>query len=232
MLRDGYSRSPKVVPGAFVQLIEDIIGVVPNIIAFECNPETITRGREPWNPFEVDDAGRGAQSPAVQPYEPEQTFSFTLELHAANGMETGNPLAVGFGVSAQIAALHKLTEPTQGLLGDLVASASALAGNASPVAERPTVPITLMILGPGIIFPVRVTSISVEEKEFNPLLYPIYASVSLELTVLTPDLFNCRSSIPIDLATACYNFTKLQEDTLATLNIANSVLNVTGPLPL
>lgn len=232
MLRSGYSRSPKVIPGAFVQLIEDIIGIVPNIITFQFNPETITRGRKPWNPFEVDQAGRGAHSPMVQPFNPEETFSFTLELHAADGMEVGNPLAVGTGVAAEIAAMQKLTEPTQGLLGDLVASANALAGNASSVPERPSVPITLLILGPGIIYPVRITSMSVEEKEFNPLLYPIQASASLEMTVLTPDVFKCKSTVASEAAKACYNFTKLQEDGLATLNIANSILNVSGPLPI
>jgi len=232
MLRSGYTRSPKVMPGAFVQLIEDIIGIVPNIITFQFNPEAITRGREPWNPFEVDQAGRGAQAPTVQPFNPEETFSFTLELHAADGMEIGNPLSISVGVAAEIAALQKLTEPTQGLLGDLVASATALAGNASPIPERPSVPITLLILGPGIIYPIRITSMSVEEKEFNPLLYPIQASVSLEMTVLTPDVFKCSSTVANEAAKACYNFTKLQEDALATLNIANSVLNMPGPLPI
>lgn len=232
MSPSGYKGSPKVMPGAFVQLIEDIIGVIPNIVTFQFNPESITRGLEPWNPFEVDEAGRAAQAPMVQPFNPQEKFSFTLEYHAADGMETGNPLAIGFGVAAQIAALQKLVQPTQGLLGDMVASATALAGNPSPLPERPTVPITLLILGPGTIYPVRITSISVEEKEFNPLLYPIYASISLEVTVLTPDVFKCASTVASEAAKACYNFTKLQENGLATLNTANSMVDVVGPLPI
>lgn len=232
MSPDGYTRSPKVIPGAFVQLIEDIIGVVPNIVTFHYNPETITRGLEPWNPFEVDQADRGAQAPTVQPYSPEETFSFTLDLHAADGMEIGNPLAVGFGVLPQIAAIQKLVQPSQGLLGDLVASAQALAGNPGTEATRPTVPVTLLILGPGLIYPIRITSISIEQKQFNPLLYPIHATVTLEMTVLTPDVFKCQSTVATEAAIACYNFTKTQENALAVANIANSVLDLTGPLPI
>lgn len=218
--------------GVLVQLIEDIIGVIPNIIAFQYNPETITRSVEPWNPFEVDQTNRGAQAPTVQPYSPQETFSFSLEFHAADGMEIGNPLAMATGVASQIAALHKLTQPSEGLLGDLVSSAKALAGNENASAERPTVPVTLLILGPGIIYPVRVTSISVEEKEFSPLLYPIHATVALEFTVLTPDVFKCRHTASNDAAIASYNFTKVQENALAILNIANTATTTVGSLPL
>ena len=232
MSPDGYPRAPKVVPGAFVQLIEDLVGVIPNIITFQYNPETITRGLEPWNPFEVDQTDRGAQSPTVQPYNPNEKLSFTLDFHAGDGMEAKNPLALTAGVLPQMAALQKLVQPTEGLLGDLVASAKALAGaGGGTQTERSSVPITLLILGPGLIYPVRLTSLSFEQKEFNPLLYPIHVMVTVEAVVLTPDTFKCRSTAATEVAIGCYNFTKTQENALAVANIANSVLNVTGPLP-
>ncbi|MBL7103299.1 MAG: hypothetical protein ISS18_03130 [Bacteroidales bacterium] len=37
----GYSRSPKLLKGAFVKLSEVFLGPVPNIIVFQYNPETI-----------------------------------------------------------------------------------------------------------------------------------------------------------------------------------------------
>lgn len=230
MSRNGYKGSPSVMRGALVQIVEDIVGIVPNIISFQYNPEKITRSLEPWNPFEVDQADRGSQSPTVQPYAPTEKFTFSLEFHAADGMETNNPLAKT-GVSSSIAALQKLTQPTSGLIGDLVGSAKALIGEETGM-QRATVPVVLLILGPGVIYPVRVTSFSVEQKEFNPHLYPIYASVSLEFNVLTPDMFKCRHTAANDLAVASYNFTKLQENTLALLNIANSASNVAGSLPI
>ena len=231
MSRSGSERSPNVIPGAFVQLVEQVIGFIPNIVAFQYNPAAITRTLEPWNPFEVDQGNRGAQSPTVQPYEPQEKFSFTLELHAADGMEDNNPISTVSGVAAQIAALKKLTQPSTGLLGDLVASAKALQGNKA-VPQRPSVPVILMILGPGIIYPVRITSFSVEQKEFNPLLYPIQASVQIEGSVLTPDTFKCNTSPSAKAAKATYNFTKLQEDALAVLNLANSAQTVVGSLPI
>lgn len=232
MSRSGYERTPNVIPGAFVQLVEQVIAFIPNIVAFQYNPETISRSLETWNPFEVDQANRGAQSPTVQPYEPQEKFSFTLELSAADGMEDGNPLATVTGVAPQIAALKKLTQPSKGLLGDLVASAGALVGADPGATERPTVPVVLMILGPGIIYPVRITSFEVEQKEFNPMLYPIRASVQIEVAVLTPDTFKCSANKAAGAAVATYNFTKAQEDALALLNLANSAETIVGSLPI
>jgi hypothetical protein len=38
MAETGYSRSPKIAKGALVQLLPDIVGVIPNIIVFQYNP--------------------------------------------------------------------------------------------------------------------------------------------------------------------------------------------------
>lgn len=232
MSPDGYNRSPKLLKGAFLQLVEDVIGVVPNPVVFPYFPETVTRSFEPWNPFEVDQADRGAQAPTTQPYALVEQLSFLIDLHAADGMETGNPLAIGFGVLPQIAAIQKLAQPSAGPLGDLVQSAQALAGNPGAAATRPTVPICLLIFGPGHIYPVRLTAISVEQKIFNPALYPIHATISLEMTILSPDVFKCQSTAATEVAIAAYNFTKTQENALALANIANSLAEVTPPLPV
>jgi len=232
MSPDGYPRAPKVIPGAFIQLIDDIVGVLPNVITFQYNPEAIARSLEPWNPFEVDQTERGAQSPTVQPYNPNEKLTFTLDFHAGDGMEIGNPLALASGVLPQMAALQKLVQPTEGLLGDLVASAKALAGGGGAAqTERSSVPITLLVLGPGLIYPVRVASLSFEQKEFNPLLYPIHVMVAVELVVLTPDTFKCRTTPATEVAIGCYNFTKTQENALAVANIVSSVMNLPGPVP-
>src|SRR5690242_579925 len=144
MPETGYSQAAKVHRGALVQLVPDIVGIVPNIVTFQYNPEKITRGLEPWNPFEVDQTKRGSQAPTVQPYDPEETFSFTLEFDAADALEDGNPLAIATGIAGRLAALKKLTLPTKGLIGDLAASARALFGGGSSQAVRPTVPIVLL----------------------------------------------------------------------------------------
>ncbi|MCW3475304.1 hypothetical protein [Limobrevibacterium gyesilva] len=231
MPETGYSQTAKVHRGALVQLVPDIVGVVPNIVAFQYNPEKITRGLEPWNPFEVDQTKRGAQAPTVQPYDPEESFSFTLEFDAADGLEEGNPLATTTGIAARLAALKKLTLPTKGLLGDLAASAQALFGGPSAQAVRPTVPILLLVLGPGVILPVRITKLSFEQILFSPLLYPLQATATLDLRVLTPEVFKCRVDTPARIAIAAYEFTRLQDDALAIANLAGSLDDIRGVLP-
>jgi len=231
MPETGLSRSPKIQKGALVQLIEDLVGVVPNVIPFQYNPEKLSHSLTPWNPFEVDQTQRGAQAPTVQPFDPKETFTLNLELDATDDLEDGDPVATVTGVSDRLAALKKLTLPSAGLIGDLVQSAQALAGNASAQAQRPTVPVVLLVWGPGRILPVRVTSFSVDETLFSPTLYPIQASVSLGLEVLTPDVFKCQSGVAAELAVAAYNFTKLQEDALAVAHIARNVDAIRGLLP-
>ena len=227
----GLPLSPSVTKGALVQLAEDFGVIVPNIIPFQYNPATVTRTLKPWDPSEVDQTNRGAQAPNVQPYDPEETYEFTLELDATDDQAAGDPLAQTTGVASRIAAIQKLTEPSGGLFGDLIASANALTGNASAEAERATVPITLLVLGLGVILPIRITTISIEIKEFTPQLYPYMADVQLEMRVLTPEVFKCKSGTAIDIATAAYEVTRLQEDALAVLNSANALKSAKSLLP-
>jgi len=232
MAETGNPLSPPLVRGAIVQLLEDLGIVIPNIIPFQYNPATVTRGLRPWNPFEVDQTNRGAQAPMVQPYDPEETYKFTLEFDATDDLESGDPIAIATGVASRIAAVRKLTEPSEGLFGDLIASAKALAGSGiEKQATRPSVPVALLVLGPGVILPVRVTSISVEIKEFTPLLYPHMADVQMELRVLTPEVFKCKQSPSISIAVAAYDLTKLQEDALAIANFANALKAARAMLP-
>ena len=227
----GLANSPNLIKGAIVQLIEDIVGVIPNIIPFQYNPTKLNYTITPWNPFEVDQTQRGAQAPNVQPFEPKQTITLDIELDAADDLEDSDPVAIVVGVADRIAALKKLIRPTKGLLGDLVASARALLGDTKAQAERPTVPVAFFVWGPGRILPVRVTSFSVEETLFSPTLHPLQAKVSLGLEVLTPDVFKCQSSLSSDLAVAAFNLSKLQEDALAVAHIAKAAGAVKGILP-
>jgi len=214
--------------GAFVQIVRDLIGVIPNVVVFQYNPDRLTHALTPWNPFETDQTQRGAQAPTVQPFNPRETFSLAIELDAADELEDGNPITLVNGINDRLAALKKLTLPTQGPIGDLVASASALIGKATAQAERPTVPIVLFVWGPGRILPVRITSFSVEETLFSPTLHPLQAKVTVALEVLTPDVFKCHRDPTAEIAIAAYNFTKTQDDLLALTRLANIAL---GSLP-
>jgi hypothetical protein len=224
MAETGNPLSPPVLRGAIIQLLEDVGIVTPNIIPFQYNPGRMTRNFKPWNPFEVDPQKRGAPAPMAAPFDPEETYQFTLELDATNDLEDGNPLAIATGVASRIAAMQKLVTPSKGLIGDLIGSAKALASKPlDKQAERSRLPVALLVLGPGLILPVRVTSLSIEITEFTPRLYPHMANVQIELRVLTPEVFKCKVTAATELAKSAYEFTRLQEDALAILNVTNPV---------
>ncbi|WP_296425910.1 hypothetical protein [Yoonia sp.] len=230
---NGYSRAPKLLNGSFVQLLEDIVGFLPNVVTFQYNPETITRSLEPWNPMAVDDADRGSQAPTVQPFDvPEKFTGFQLEFDATDGMGAGHPVYEQFGIEPQLAALRKLVQASEGLIGDLTSSFKDLAGIGGGEAKRPTVAPTLLVLGKRVVLPVRITSFSVDEKMHSPTLYPIMATVSLEMEVMTPDMFRCTNSRAGKIAVAAYEFTRLREDASAVLNLANAASAVSSLLPI
>jgi hypothetical protein len=218
--------------GAIVQLIQDMGFVVPNIITFQYNPEKVTRGFKPWNPFDVDATKRTATATDAAPFDPEETYQFTLELDATDDIEIVNPVAIGTGVASRIAAIQKLVMPSSGLIGDLVGAAKALGNKGNPaMAEVKKLPICLLVMGTGLILPVRVTTISVEVNEYNSFLYPLMAKVTLDLRVLTPEAFKCKETVATSFAKSAYEFTRLQEDALAILNIANVFVDARSMLP-
>jgi hypothetical protein len=230
MPETGFSRSPKLARGALVQLVEDVVGVLPNVIPFQYNPETLSRKLTPWNPFEVDQTARGQIAPTAQPFDPKESMSLEIHFDAADQLEDSDPIAALVGVADRIAAIEKLLLPTQGLLGDLLGAAAALAGVAQP-PQRPTVPVALLVWGPGRILPVRVTDYSIDETTFLPSLQPLTAKVSLSLEVLTPDVFRCETGPAVELAVAAYRFFRLQQSALALQYNARNAAQALSLLP-
>jgi hypothetical protein len=231
-MADGNPLSPPVMRGAIVQLMEELGTVIPNIVPFQYNPAKVTRNMKPWNPFDVDPAKRASPAPAAAPFDPEETYQFVLELDATDDLEAGNPIAVATGIASRIAAIQKLVTPSKGLFGDLIGAAKALAGKAvDPNLERSKLAVALLILGPGTVLPVRVTTISIEINEFTALLYPLMANVTLDLRVLTPEVFKCKATPAIAFAKSAYEFTRLQEDALAIANFANAASAAKSILP-
>ncbi|MCF6407759.1 hypothetical protein L3C95_33035 [Chitinophaga filiformis] len=249
----GYSRSPKLLKGALIEFSERFIGPVPNIIIFQYNPETMTRSLEVWNPAPRNQSGDGTGQPptaeetaaTAQPHDPPETFTLGLELDAADALEKpeSHPVAFVSGVADRIAAMEMLLYPQgESLLGGLMGGISAsLSGGgvsvggsaaaATPV-PRGTVPVLLFAWGPGRIVPVRLTSFSVEEQAYSPLLYPIRAKVNIGLKILTPEKdFPQPRTFTQDLAVAAFNFTRKQKEVLAAANLANSVESILGMLP-
>jgi hypothetical protein len=79
---------------------------------------------------------------------------------------------------------------------------------------------------------VRLVSMTVDEQQFSPILYPLKAKVSLGMKVLDSTAFDDRDQTAIvKIAKACYKFTRAQKEALALANVANSVESIIGMLP-
>ena len=246
----GYSRSPKLLKGALIEFSERFIGPIPNVIVFQYNPETMTRTLEVWSQNGGGESSASNDSShTAQPFDPPETFTLALELDAADALENpaAHPVAFISGVADRIAAMEMLLYPQGdsllgGLLGSISVSvggagasvggaAGAAAGAVQPV-PRGTVPVVLFVWGPGRIVPVRLTSFTVEEQAYSPLLYPIRAKVNMGLKILTPkDFPSCNRKLSEELAITAFNFTRKQKEVLAAANMANSVESILGMLP-
>jgi len=237
-MSNGYSQSPKLLKGAIIQFSSPLLVPIPNIIVFQYNPESMTRTLTPWAPApqsqEVDDPKVVAA--LAQPFDPEESFSLTLELDAADALESpdSHPIATIAGVADRIAALEMLLYPPgDSALGGLLNSVGSFFG-ATPVdvVPRKTVPVILFFWGPGRIVPVRITTFSVNEQAYSPTLYPIRAKVTLGLRILDATSFGDDDSATVSIAKACYTFTRAQKESLALANVANSVESIMGMLPI
>ena len=230
MSSSGFTRSPKVQKGAFVQLSETLTIPLPNIVPFQFNPAKMTRSMKPWNPLQVDENNRGQLAPAAQPFDPEETITMTLELDAADHLEEGQFIANNFGIGDRIAALEAMLFAAQTPLGQVVQLAAALLTGAQPIA-RPTVAVTFLVWGIGRMVPVRIVEYSIEEQLFLPSLRPIQATVNVRLQVLTPEAFKCIDTPSVTLAKAAYSFYRAQQTVLALLNIVDSADELLAILP-
>jgi len=261
-MANGFTRSPKLLKGALIQFKAPMLIPIPNIIVFQYNPEKMTRTLTPWTPLTrqrtYDEQGAAtltdltdAQTNQLrQPFDPTETFNLTLELDAADALEepSSHPIATIAGVADRISAMEMLCYPPgPGAIGGLLNVSVNVSiggggpllsvGSAADVVPRRDVPIVLFFWGPGRIVPVRITTFSVEEQQYSPLLYPIRAKVTIGLKVLDENhLLNIAGdtsqSAIVEIAKACYKFTQAQKEALATANLANSVESIIGMLPI
>lgn len=164
-----FPDAPTVLKGAIVSVA--LPNPVPTVIAFQYNPDALTRGLEARAARGQDGTGRGEAQRLSGP--PRETLSCTVEL---DGIE-GAPL----GVAPALAALELLLYPPS---AEVVARAVSAALGLITVVEMPA-PLTLFIWGPQRVVPVRITGMTVTEEAFSPQLVPVRAKVELKMDVLS-----------------------------------------------
>ncbi|HLH37283.1 MAG TPA: hypothetical protein VKX41_21620 [Alloacidobacterium sp.] len=200
--------------GAFLNFGAGLLGALPNIVVFQFNPAQVSRTPAiPRRPQPCTNAG--ATSAKQQPCPPSESMSFTLRVDATDLLAQGNPIAAASGILPTLSALEMLMVPQSSLSLNLLSLSGSSGSHQSPPSSLPTV---LFFWGPFRIFPVAITSLSVTETEYDTLLNPIRADVSVNLDILQPNQLAGDT-----LGNAAYNYSQGVKETMAALNLAFAV---------
>jgi hypothetical protein len=221
---------PYLLRGALVEYGANLIGPIPNLVIFQFNPESLTRNLQiPQRP--TGTAGREQSQAGEQPVE---HITLTAHFSAADQLAGNDPLARAFGVGPRLAALEKMARPagSGGLLGkalDAIGSALGIGGGKKEVVQpipRETYPRVLFIWGLTRVLPVVIDSLTITEQEYDFILNPVRAEVSLGLSVIVPDPLGDD-----DIAKGAREYSDLARDVQAVANLANTVSQAVDLIP-
>ena len=202
--------------GAFLSFGAGLLGGLPNIVVFQFNPVQVVRNPSLQQP-PSQNGGSDFTDALQQACLPGETISFTLRLDANDQLAGGNPIAAASGILPTLSALELLMVPASSLsidLGSLLGGGSSSGPYSFPPGKLPTV---LFFWGPFRILPVAITSLSITETEYDTLLNPIRADVSVNLQVLVPNQLAGDT-----LANGAYKYSQGVKEVMAALNLANA----------
>jgi hypothetical protein len=200
--------------GAFLSFGAGLLGALPNIVVFQFNPTQVTRTPSlPQPPPACDNSG--STDALQQPCLPGESISFTLRVDANELLAQSNPIAAVNGILPTLSALELLMVPQSAMTINL----SSLAGGSSPYQLPPNkLPTVLFFWGPFRIVPVAITSMTITETEYDVLLNPVRADVSVNLQVLIPAQLAGDT-----IANGAYTYSQGVKEVMAALNLANAV---------
>jgi len=171
-----YPRGPRILKGALVVISET--NPQPQTIAFQYNPETVTRSLQP----QASGGDQGARFSTVRYIgAPVETFELEVTLDAIDALEQGDSTAIQAGIYPQLALLELLVYPAsqQVLQNDALLATGAL--EIAPLVA----PLTLFVWGPNRVLPVTLTGLSVREELFDASLNPVRATITLNMRSLS-----------------------------------------------
>ena len=172
-----FPGSPRILRGAIVAVTP--LSPLSRIVIFQYNPNELRRTlRLRAAPSEQQvgpaDAHRiwGA---------PTETITMTVEVDAADQLETGDPVAATAGIAPQLASLEMLLYPDS---LQVIANTALLQTGAIEVLPSESL-LTVLVWGPGRAVPVRLQDLTITEQAFDPGLFPTRATVEVSLQVLS-----------------------------------------------
>lgn len=224
----GFRNQPKIFRGAFV---EYGLSIPPLAVVFQFNPLELSRSRS--LSFSVPSEDMNAKGPGLTlrkfhqgiadltelrnqqdvQVEPE-SLSFDIRLDATDRLNDGDAQAALFGIAPQLATLELLMEPkSESELGAVVDDIRQQLGQGGTPGftftgtSKP--PMVLFIWGFKRVLPVNINSMQITETEFNSLLAPTRATVSVNLTV-------------IEGVNAPYRYSKVMKEVMSAQHLGSS----------
>ncbi|MGD9534393.1 MAG: hypothetical protein AB7V56_11570 [Candidatus Nitrosocosmicus sp.] len=210
--------NPKILKGAIVSI--DILKPVPNVIYFQYNPTSISRKFQPRSSTE----GGSKEEVLRINNPPSESIDMDLEIDATDQLEKPDehPITVENGIYPQLSSLELLLYPNSGI----VIANKILAASGTLEISPPVGPLTLLIMGPKRILPVKLTSLSITEEEYDINLNPIRAKASVSFDVLTYNDFSL-----LHPANALTIANQISKETLSILNTVNSLAAAGASIP-
>ncbi len=173
-----FPGSPKLINGGLV-LIDPTTAAVQRIIAFQFNPETLSRSLDAQDAGESSDRAEALRLTGP----PIETLQLEAEFDAADSLEVSDATAIESGLLGQLSALETIVYPTSATIQQN--NERSRSGTLEIVPMQS--PLVLFVWSKHRVVPVRITSFSITEEAFDPDLNPIRATVSLSLRVLSID---------------------------------------------
>lgn len=173
-------------------LVEYALSLPPLVLAFDFNPQQVSRNRAISITLGNTPATRGgydfasptetarvAQGVSVEP----ENFDLEILLDATDKLNEGDPVAGVFGVEPQLDTLRTMVEPkTQGPGGLQVLAGLGFGGNRA-FQRNETASVILFVWGTHVL-PIFLKGIAVKETAHFPSLIPYRATVTLSMQVI------------------------------------------------
>ena len=174
-----FPGSPRLIKAGLVLLAPDT-GAVQRVIAFQYNPDSVSRT--------LQVQGIGAESgDRVEAFRlkgpPVETIKIDVEIDATDqlGQSQPDPTATEVGILPELAVLELIVYPQSAKLQEDIVLARGGSLEIIPAEE----PLTLLVWSPSRVMPVRLTEFTVTEETFDVALNPIRAKISLGARVLS-----------------------------------------------
>jgi hypothetical protein len=212
-----FPLAPRLLKGAIIGT--DPANPLASVIVFQYNPDTLTRQVEARASGGSEYGDRSEAFRLTGP--PRERISLSIEVDAADQLERADPRTLADGIHPTLAALEMLLYPKSTTV--LANAILAQFGNIEIIP--PEAPMTLFVWGPSRVLPVRITSISIAEEQYDARLNPIRAKADLSLYVLSyADLKPDHPGYTLFLAH------QIAKEVFATSNAAGSAGNLSATL--